>query len=228
MFWAVFFKRMGLIQSNETDPEAHSTPWGQRTRRRAPQRQSVILECTCNFESAPWSQLSHSPPTHYKFHSASCVQNYKNLAHHSSSPVLTFLHWLNIEQRIQYKVISITYKTLQSRKPIYLNDLLHIPSNRNTRSSDTATLQHSSACSRLTQTEWSFTHHAPVLWNSLPEQLRQPTPHHPCTNQTGSTLALSSSQFHTKLKTSSSADHSLLSLYVLPPYCQFSGYSVWE
>jgi len=111
------------------------------------------------------------------------------------------MHWLNIEQRIQYKVISLTYKTLQCNKPIYLNynDLRHIQRNTNTRSSDTVTLQRSCVSSSLKLTDKSFTHHAPVLWNCLPKQLRQPTPHHPSINQTLSTLALSSSQFHAKL-----------------------------
>ena len=145
------------------------------------------------------------------------------------TPVLKSLHWLKIEQIIQYKVISTTYKILQSNKPAYLNDLLHIQRHRNTRSSDAVTLQRSSVCSRLKLTDTSFTHHAPILWISLPKQLRQLTPHHdPSINQSGSTLALSSSQFHAKLKTSLtsySTDHFLLSLlhYSPLPLCQFSG-----
>jgi len=31
------------------------------------------------------------------------------------SPILKSLHWLKIDQRIQYKVLSLTYKTLQSQ-----------------------------------------------------------------------------------------------------------------
>jgi len=34
------------------------------------------------------------------------------------TPVLKSVHWLKIEQRIQYKVISLTYKTLQSNTPV--------------------------------------------------------------------------------------------------------------
>ena len=117
------------------------------------------------------------------------------------TPVLKSLRWLKIEQRIQYKVISITYKTLQSNEPTYLRELLHTERNRNTRSSDSVTLQRPSVCSRLKLTDRSFTHHAPVLWNNLPKQLRQPAPQHPSSNQTDSILALSSSQFHAKLKT---------------------------
>jgi len=86
--------------------------------------------------------------------------------------VLKSLHWLIIKQRIQHKVISLTYKTLQSNKPIYLNDLLHIQRNRNTRSSDIVTLERPSAYARLKLTDRIFTHHAPLLWNSLPLQLQ--------------------------------------------------------
>jgi len=42
-------------------------------------------------------------------------------------------------------------------------------------SSDIITLQRPSVRSRLKVTDRSFTHHAPVLWNSLPKQLRQPS-----------------------------------------------------
>jgi len=78
------------------------------------------------------------------------------------------------------------------------------------------TLQRPSVCSSLKLTDRSFTHHAYVLWNSLPKQLSQPTPHQLSINQTGFTLGLSSFRFHAKLKTSSSTLHFLLSLYALP------------
>jgi hypothetical protein len=120
------------------------------------------------------------------------------------SPVLKSLHWLKIDQRIHYKVLSITYKTLQSQEPSYLHNLLHVQSNTSTRSSATVTLKRPTIHSRLKITDRSFTHHAPVLWNRLPKELRQPVIHSSRTNQCGSTtslLALSSSVFHKKLKT---------------------------
>ena len=115
------------------------------------------------------------------------------------SPVLKSLHWLKIEQRIQFKIISITYKALQTQKPSYLRKLLVVNPNRRTRSSCVVTLQRPPVLSRLKLTNRSFTHHAPVLWNSLPQQLRLPTSH---VSQSDFTppLALSSSQFHSKLK----------------------------
>jgi len=46
-----------------------------------------------------------------------------------------------IKQRIEYKVLSITYKTLQSGQLSYLHSLLNVQSNRTTRFSDIITLQ---------------------------------------------------------------------------------------
>jgi len=119
------------------------------------------------------------------------------------TPVLKSLHWLKIEQRIQYKVLSITYKTLQSGKPSYLHNLLNVQSNRLTRSSDILTLQRPPVRSRLKLTDRSFTHYAPVLWNTLPKQLRQlSSPQSSLTlSDSAPLLALSSGRFHSKLKT---------------------------
>jgi len=57
--------------------------------------------------------------------------------------------------------------------------------------------------SSLKVTNRSFTDHATVLWNSLPKQLRQPLTPPSLVAATDSTppLALSSHQFHSKLKT---------------------------
>ena len=120
------------------------------------------------------------------------------------SPVLKSLHWLKIDQRIHYKVLSITYKTLQFRKPAYLHNLLHVQSNTSTRSSATITLKRPTIHSRLKITDISFTHHAPVFRHRLPKELRQPVVHSSLTypsDSTTSLLALSPSLFHSKLKT---------------------------
>ena len=120
------------------------------------------------------------------------------------SPTLKSLHWLKINQRIHYKVISLTYKALQSHRPSYLYNHLSLQSSRSTRSGDTVTLQRPSTASRLKITNRSFTHQAPRLWNSLPKELRQPVTQSLHTTQSHTTtpiLALSTSQFHSKLKT---------------------------
>ena len=48
-----------------------------------------------------------------------------NPFHHITSH-LKSLHWLKITQRIQYKILSLTYKSLQYNKPSSISDLLAI------------------------------------------------------------------------------------------------------
>ena len=117
------------------------------------------------------------------------------------SPVLRSLHWLKIEERIHYKILSLTYKTLNADHPFYLRNLLTIQTNiKSTRSTDVVTLSRPSVKSRLSITKRSFYHHAPYLWNSLPREMRVPGS---CSGSSdhSSLLSLSSSQFHSKLKT---------------------------
>jgi len=52
-----------------------------------------------------------------------------------ANQILKSLHWLKVPDRIEYKVISVTYKLLQSSAPHYLRDLITIQSARSTRSS---------------------------------------------------------------------------------------------
>jgi len=114
------------------------------------------------------------------------------------------LHWLKIQKRIEYKVLYLSpYNTLQSGQPFYFHSLLDVQTYRTTRSSDIIILQRPlSVCSRLKVTDRYFTHHAPVLWNSLPKQLRQPSalPTLGTTTDSIPLLALSSHQFRSKLK----------------------------
>jgi len=65
-------------------------------------------------------------------------------------------HGLKIQQRIEYKILSITYKTLQSGQPSYLHSLLNVRSNRTTRSSDIITLKRPSVRSRFKVTDKSL------------------------------------------------------------------------
>src|SRR6218665_3254796 len=50
----------------------------------------------------------------------------KTPKHHHITPVLKKLHWLKIPERIEYKVISLTYNTLQSSQPSCLHQLFTI------------------------------------------------------------------------------------------------------
>jgi len=159
---------------------------------------SKLDYCNSLFLNLPQSQLGRLQLILNS--SARAVSKTPKFAH--IIPVLKSLHWLKIEQSVQYKVASITYKVLQSEQPSYLYSLLNVQSNRTTRSSDIITLQHPSVRSRLKVTDRSFTHHVPVLWNFLPKQLLRPSapPSLGTATNYSPPLALSSHQFHSKLK----------------------------
>ena len=90
------------------------------------------------------------------------------LKFHHITPILKSLHWLKVSERIEYKIISLTYKILNTTQPLYPYDLVSIqpPHGHNTRSSPYVTLIKPS--SSLKVTHQSFRHASPHLWNQLP------------------------------------------------------------
>ena len=82
------------------------------------------------------------------------------------TPILKSLHWLPVGQRIDFKIMLLTYESLHGLCPKYLTDMLplHKPS-RPLRSSDTNLLntKHGKA---------GFSYYATNSWNKLPEDLR--------------------------------------------------------
>jgi hypothetical protein len=123
----------------------------------------------------------------------------KTPKHHHITPVLKSLHWLKIPERIEYKVLSLTYNTLQSSQPFYLRQLFTIQPQRSTRSSSALTLLRPSVTSSLKFSNRSIAIAVPPLWNKLPPTLRQlSTPSYELTKT--SPLAISPEVFHSKLK----------------------------
>jgi len=49
------------------------------------------------------------------------------------TPILRSLHWLRITERIEYKLLSLTYKVLTTTQPPYLHNLIYIQRPRSTR-----------------------------------------------------------------------------------------------
>ena len=113
---------------------------------------------------------------------------------HHITPILKSLHWLKINERIQYKVLSLTYKSLQTGKPCYLRSLLSFTPNRSTRSSSLVTFNRPSNSSRLKITNRSVYHSAPALWNTLPPDPRQLS-HHFASSRPICNASVSSSLF---------------------------------
>ena len=88
--------------------------------------------------------------------------------------ILRSLHWLRITERIEYKLLSLTYKVLTTTQPPYLHKLISTQRPRSTRSSSVVTLARPASSSSLKITDRSFRYDSPCLWNQLPFSLRKP------------------------------------------------------
>ena len=86
--------------------------------------------------------------------------------------VLRDLHWLQVEDRIIFKILMITYRALHGLAPDYISDLVvpYVPP-RSLRSANENLLVVPS--SRLRSFgDRRFAYAAPTLWNSLPLKIR--------------------------------------------------------
>ena len=89
------------------------------------------------------------------------------------TPTLAHLHWLPIQQRIEYKVLLLTFKALHGLAPEYLAELIcqYQPA-MNLRSEDQELL-----CvpptNLVTYGDRAFVKAAPTLWNRLPIHVRK-------------------------------------------------------
>ena len=89
------------------------------------------------------------------------------------SQVRKDLHWLPVEARIEFKIIKLTWQCLNNMAPKYLSDKLKIKhETRNLRSNNLNLL--SEPITNLAKYgDISFSKVAPILWNSLPLELRR-------------------------------------------------------
>ena len=90
------------------------------------------------------------------------------------------LHWLQVKQRIQFRNLLLTYKSLHTGLPSYLNLALvplSSPFHSTRRSSPTnlilSTITCNSSNTSKSQLNYSFDYIAPRNWNSLPDIVRQ-------------------------------------------------------
>lgn len=88
------------------------------------------------------------------------------------TPVLQSLHWLPIQQRIKFKILVLVFKAVHHEAPHYLNKLIHQRvQTRQLRSADTLSLSVPFTRSSMVQAR-AFSVAGPLLWNSLPTDLR--------------------------------------------------------
>jgi len=92
------------------------------------------------------------------------------------TPALRQLHWLPVRRRVNFKILStLVYRSLAGTAPVYLADectLVTAARHCPLRSADNRTCLVKR--SRNQFGDRCFATDGPTLWNSLPEQLRQP------------------------------------------------------
>ena len=105
-------------------------------------------------------------------HAARVITQWRKYDH--ITPVLVDLQWLPIKQRIDFKIILLTYKALNGLAPTYQREqlVLHSPT-RTLRSKENHELT-SLRCRLENFGKMSFAAAAPVLWNDLPLHIKRP------------------------------------------------------
>ena len=90
------------------------------------------------------------------------------------SPVMEELHWQPIWQWVDYKILLLTFKSLNRLAPTYLTDLLQLRPDWGSRRDQTLLLI-DPKIKRITFGGRAFRKSAPVLWNNIPVSLCQST-----------------------------------------------------
>ena len=97
----------------------------------------------------------------------------KRAKYDSITPVLIDLHWLPIQQRIQFKALLLVYKALHKQSPSYISDLLqlHLPQRR-LRSSTSALQLLEPRTHSVSFADRSISCFGPREWNTLPNHIK--------------------------------------------------------
>ena len=91
------------------------------------------------------------------------------------TPLLHELHWLPVKARIEYKIATMCFKSLNGHGPMYLNQLLTpYEPQRQLRSSNLNKLVIPKT-NLKTYGDRAFTSTGPSVWNCLPEHLKHTT-----------------------------------------------------
>jgi len=131
---------------------------------------SKLDYCNSLYYKLPESQLSHLQQIQNSL-ARTVVKSCKSC---HITPILSSLHWLRITERIEYKLLSLTFKVLTTTQPPYLHNLISVQRPRSTRSSSVVNVARPPSSSSLKIADRSFLYASPCLWNQLPLSLRQP------------------------------------------------------
>ncbi len=91
------------------------------------------------------------------------------------TPILTDLNWLPVKERIQFKILLLTFKCLHDLAPKYLQELISFNTRPMSLRKLDSTLLQVPRSNLKTYGERAFCSIAPVLWNSLPRHIRECT-----------------------------------------------------
>ena len=93
------------------------------------------------------------------------------------TPILFDLHWLPVIYRIHFKILILTFKAIHGTAPAYLQEMVKRKEQGrySLRSTDGLILDTPTFKSLRTLGDRSFTMAAPVLWNGLPQEIRNET-----------------------------------------------------
>ena len=128
------------------------------------------------------------------------------------TPILKSLHCLKINERIKYKLHSLTYKAVTTAQPTYLHSLISVQPSPcySLLICNVVTLSPPPTSSSLRMTNRSFRYVSSHRWNQLPVSFLQPCIKHPADDVTLSNSppicsplspSITHSLFHFKLKT---------------------------
>lgn len=90
--------------------------------------------------------------------------------HEHIYPILRKLHWLPIEQRMQYRILVLTFKILNNCAPSYLSDLRKAYKPTRILISSGLNLSSKPSYNLNSYGKRAFSCAAPELWNSLPHE----------------------------------------------------------
>ena len=90
-------------------------------------------------------------------------------------PALRELHWLPVESRIIFKLLLITFKIIHGLCPAYLSSLLPQYHPQRSLRSSSKLLFTVPTVNSVTYGERAFSFSAPILWNSLPDSVKNTT-----------------------------------------------------
>ena len=90
------------------------------------------------------------------------------------TPVLKELHWLPVKERIDFKILLLTFKALNNMAPAYLKDMLRLQTSDRYRLRSDKSMALLVPKTKFTSLwDRAFCTAAPRLWNKLPVEIRR-------------------------------------------------------